>query len=78
MCKTGYYLDTTCKLATTIEKCDIYDTKETCLICQGNYYLTLDKKKCLEIRVFSDLNCESWTEQTDSICLKCAKGYFLA
>lgn len=81
-CAKGYYPnDGSClEVASTIEFCNIYDTKDTCQTCQTGKTLTADQKFCIDedfVKPLVDLNCKYSYISGQAKCNKCQKGHIM-
>ena len=62
-----------------IKFCLVYDTANTCAICESAYALSIDKKTCDTnefISSFKDVNCERNRLVSPAECAACQVGYY--
>lgn len=77
-CKKGFFLatDGTCAAATAINKCLLYDTATTCILCEALSVLAVDRKSCVEtaFSAYNDANCVDSQVLGTPACSKCTPG----
>ena len=81
-CKKDFYpvADGSCQVATAIDKCLIYDTANSCTLCDKAAVLSPDRKSC-NATFFAgsvDLNCDSTYQLSTPICSTCNPGQIFA
>ena len=81
-CRIGYYpRDGVCTEASeVINKCLIYETATTCMLCESDYAISIDKRTCDKstlVDTYKDPNCLSTRIVSPAICSTCKPGHYL-
>lgn len=59
-----------------VQNCDLYNLEGKCLLCEKGFYLSLDSKKCLEVKEKSKIeHCALYGQSGQ--CMVCSDDHYL-
>lgn len=82
-CNQGYYLNSNsiCQaVPSAIRRCLVYDSENTCTLCEQGSVLAIDRKSCNDqnLAPYNDVNCKDSVVLNEPACSKCQLGYFFS